>query len=245
MKTVGILGGLGPLAGAHFYRRVIDMTPAAGDREHIPVILISDPAIPSRVEHLSGTGESPVPKLVEVARKLIGAGASLLAIPSSTTSIYEKTIAEQIDVPIVSMIDEVTAAISRSRCSRIGVMGTTPTRMFHVYDEAFERAGIRAVYPDEETQSAMMDVISTVKEATAVNNHPQEGDVNVMTLLGRRTVELAERPWSRGVDGILLACTELPVIFPIPEYAASTTFSGELFNSTDILAAAVVREAYE
>lgn len=45
MRTVGIIGGVGPLAGAHFYRRLVELTPAGRDEEHIPVVLATDPAL--------------------------------------------------------------------------------------------------------------------------------------------------------------------------------------------------------
>ncbi|QSO47283.1 aspartate/glutamate racemase family protein [Alicyclobacillus mengziensis] len=249
MKTLGIIGGLGPLAGAYFYRRLIELSPATADSEHIPVILISDPTIPSRIEHLSGTGESPVPKLVEVAQKLMYVGADFIAMPSTTTSIYHSQIAQQVSVPMVSLIEEVTLAIANSQCRRIGIMGTTPTRTFRAYEGAFRREAIEAVYPDDETQSEIMTLIHTVKQAGAVSDKFLEGGFGstdaLLKDLGNQVVALAHRPWSEGLDGILLACTELPVIFPFDGPSQSSAFQGTLFRSTDILAKTVVQIAFD
>ncbi len=243
-KTLGIIAGLGPLAGAHFYRRLIEMSPADADSEHIPVILMSDPAVPSRIHHLSGNGPSPVPKLVDMAQKLVLAGANLIAIPSTTTSIYQAEIASHIGAPIVSLIEEVTAEIAKSECRQIGIMGTTPTRIYRVYEDAFGRAGLEAVYPDEETQTEIMDVIASVKEASGLGLASEGRDVRALIEdAGRKAVQLAQRPWSKELDGILLACTELPVIFP-SDPSVLSSLKRPLFRSTDILAAAVVREMY-
>ena len=74
--TVGILGGLGPLAGAHFYKLLVEKTQAGNDSDHLPVVLISDPTIPSRVDNLFGDGPSPVPRLVALAQLLESLGVS-------------------------------------------------------------------------------------------------------------------------------------------------------------------------
>ncbi|GMA64276.1 amino acid racemase [Alicyclobacillus fastidiosus] len=244
MKTLGIIAGLGPLAGAHFYRRVIELSPAISDAEHIPVILISEPSIPSRIEHLSGSGESPVPKLVDVAEKLVHAGANLIAMPSTTTSIYHEQIASQIPIPMISLIEEVADTVEKSGKRKIGIMGTTPTRTFRVYENAFHKTGIEAVYPDEKTQSEIMEVITAVKSASASGFSSQVGRADdSIKELGKQAVQLAQKPWSQDLDGILLACTELPVIFP-PDASVVPKLRGALFRSTDILATAVIRELY-
>lgn len=83
------MGGFGPLAGAHFYRRLIELTDAHSDEQHLPLLLLSDPAVPSRLQHLAGEGPSPLPKLLEMARRLVAAGADLIAIPSATVHAYQ------------------------------------------------------------------------------------------------------------------------------------------------------------
>ncbi len=238
MKTAGILAGLGPLAGAHFYRRLIELTPGSDDAEHIPVVLIAEPSIPSRLRHLEGAGESPVPKLLEAIRKLVAAGADFIAIPSSTTHIFYPDITAAIDVPAISLIKEVTDCIAQTRCKTIGVLGTTPTRTYGVYEEAFARSGLQAVYPDAESQSEIMDIIIRVKGGT-VGSSPERRWAS----LGEQLYEVACRPWSEGIDGLLLACTEIPVIFPTDTWLSNKGAAPKLFSSTDLLAASVIKAA--
>lgn len=246
MQTVGILGGLGPLAGAHFYRRLVELTPADRDEAHIPIILISNPAVPSRIAHLSGAGESPVPKLMEICHQLVQAGAEVIALPSSTTSIYQTELAQGCKVPIISLINEVTGAISRQGCRRIGIMGTTPTRTFAVYDGAFAERGIESVYPDDQSQSDIMNVIQTVKGAN--QTHSEEagtspGDATHLESLSNEIAAIASRPWASNLDAVLLGCTELPVLFPDSHSKQKFPAKLHVFSSTDILAAVVVRMA--
>ncbi|MCL6454194.1 MAG: amino acid racemase [Alicyclobacillus sp.] len=258
MKTIGIIGGLGPLAGAHFYRRLVERTPADSDEEHIPVVLVSDPTVPSRIDHLSGRGESPLPKLVSVCQRMVQAGADAIALPSTTTSIYQPMLAEQVPVPILSLIEEVADVVAVSGCRRVGVLGTTPTRTFAVYEQAFAARGITAVYPDEASQAEVMAVIHAVKGASG-RTASQRAVSGVGTGLAEvretasgtdawavwraQMAEVASRPWAVDVDGLLLGCTELPVLFPDERSQADLAARCAVFSSTDILAAATVRFA--
>lgn len=228
MKTLGILGGLGPLAGAHFYRRLVELTPARQDEGHLPVLLISTPSVPSRLRHLRGEGPSPVPALCSNAMKLVDAGAQILAIPSSTTHYYYQDIARAVRVPVLNLMEEVTQTIFRRQIRRVGILATTPTIEYRLYDRFFEEKGIVPVYPDVSSQGEVMDVIGEVK---AKGVHPA---------LAQRLLNIGQRPWAQTVDGLVLACTEIPVIFPHREWRFRDLCP--LFDATDILALAALRD---
>ncbi len=237
MKTLGVLAGLGPLAGAHFYRRLIELTAAANDEEHIPVVLISEPSIPSRIRYLEGVGDSPAPKLQEVVRRLAAAGAEWIVIPSSTTHIFYPDLAAASPVPILSLISVVTSGIVAARRRTVGILATTPTRSWRVYDGAFAQAGLEAVYPDDASQNEITEIIARVKGAVG-SGAPVD--------LGERLLDVAGRPWSKRIDGLLLACTEIPVVFPAQEWAersGADPGTPRLFSSTDMLAQAVINAA--
>jgi aspartate racemase len=63
---LGILGGMGPLATADFFAKLLEETPATCDEDHIPVLLLSDPRIPRRPAAILDGGESPLPRLREL-----------------------------------------------------------------------------------------------------------------------------------------------------------------------------------
>jgi len=240
LRTVGIVAGLGPLAGAHFYKRLVELSSASSDQDHLRVVLISEPAIPSRIQHLAGSGESPVPQLREVIRQLVAVGAELIVIPSTTTNIYLPELAPVSDVPILPMIAEVTRDIAARGLKRIGILATTPTCTYEIYEEHFRQAGMEAVYPDTVSQAEVMRIIGAVKTGGSD-----------LAVLRAQIGEIACRPWQKDVDGLLLACTEIPVIFPIDTDIRMRANSGaidqatapHILSSTDILARAVIREA--
>lgn len=226
-KTLGILAGLGPLAGAHFYRRVIELTPAQDDAEHLSVVLISDRSIPSRLAHLSGTGLSPISALQGVAQRLVSAGAEVLAIPSTTTHAYYQDIATCVSVPVLNLIALVTDEIVRQGCHRVGIVATSPTREYGLYDKAFAAYGIEAVYPDAVTQREIMTIIHGVK---ASGNHRS---------WGLRLIKVMQDRWVEQADSLVLACTETPVVFAA-DSSVPPVLERPLLDATDLLARAAI-----
>ncbi len=231
-RTVGILAGLGPLAGAHFYRRLVELTPAHLDAEHLSVVLLTDNTIPSRLDHLEGRGMSPVPALVAAAQRIEQAGADLLVIPSTTTHAYLEEIMASIGIPVLNLLSLAADALDGNGCRRVGIVATTPTRDYHLYEGVLNDRGIQTVYPDQDTQDEIMNIIHGVK-----STHRREPwETRLMTVL--------QSPWTRPVDAVLLACTETPVVFSYGTSAA-TTLHYPLYDATDILAQAVINQCAE
>ena len=78
MKTVGILGGMGPEATILLMQKVMAAVPARDDADHVPLIVHQNPQVPSRIKALiEGTGEDPGPTLARMARDLQAAGAQI------------------------------------------------------------------------------------------------------------------------------------------------------------------------
>ena len=221
--TVGILGGLGPLAGAHFYRRLIERTTAEDDSEHLPIILVSDNTVPSRVDNLLGYGPSPVPRLIHLASLLESAGASLIVVPSSTTHAYYQEIQEALDVPVLNLLSEMSEVIIRKGYRRPAILATAATVVLDLY-RSYLIPQAEPVYPDAQTQAEVQALVITLKGG---------GDPSQ---LSDRLSELASRPWSKGADCMVLACTELCLFDP-------QDLKLPVLSATDALADAVLRLA--
>lgn len=229
MKTVGIIGGLGPLAGVHFYQRLIELTPSGSDEDHVPIRLWSSPEIPSRINHLRGRGPSPVPALVRIAQGLITAGAEFLVIPSSTTHYYYNNIASTVSVTVLNLLEEVAQTIANTSVKRVAIVATTPTVEFTLYQSAFAKHELMLIYPDPVSQTEIMDVIYAVK-----SGQPRQE-------LQEPVLSIVQKPWMKSADCVLLACTELPLIFPHKIWLDQEGLP--LFDATDILARATIRES--
>ncbi|HUV38977.1 MAG TPA: aspartate/glutamate racemase family protein, partial [Planctomycetota bacterium] len=87
-RVIGVLGGMGPEATADFFVKLIRLTPARCDAEHLHVVIDSNPQIPDRTAFIERKGPSPLPLLVAAARRLVDAGADLLVMPCITAHLF-------------------------------------------------------------------------------------------------------------------------------------------------------------
>lgn len=225
-KTVGILAGLGPLAGAFFYQRLIHLTPATSDQQHLKVLLVSDPGIPSRVNHLLGCGPSPAPVLQSLARQLQDWGADILVIPSATTHAYFQEISSVVTIPVINLLAEVGATLSRLAYRRVAFVATSATAQLRLFDPYLPQ-GVEAVYPDGATQRDVQQLVDAVKGGAPLE------------MLQSQLASIALKPWAAGASCLVLGCTELPLIAP------EAALPIPLLSVTDVLVQALLLQRAE
>ena len=196
-KTLGIIGGVGPLATAYFFQMIVELTDAATDQEHINILIHNNPRIPDRTRYiLQESAEDPVPVIVETAKGLISAGAEVLALPCNTAHYFYRQIAEELSVPLIHIVEESVAAAKEAGANTIGVMATTGTVTAGTYQQAAEKAGLRCLLPSPEKQGLLMDIIyQEVKAGRPVSREK----------LAAVSGELLEG----GCGAVILGCTEL------------------------------------
>jgi|GEM_PF-38409 len=201
--VIGILGGMGPLATADLYQKIIEITPAASDQEHIPVVIYADPRIPDRTEALLRDGEDPTPWLVHGARVLSSMGADFIVMPCNTAHAFLDGVQPAVDKPIVSMIDAAADEIRDNYpdARTVGLLATSGTIASEIYQRALQSRGIDVIVPDDDLQRRC--VMAAIKEVKA----GRAGKPATM-LLAEAGQHLAER----GADVLLAACTEIPVV---------------------------------
>ena len=105
MKTLGIIGGLGPMASAYLLRLIIEMTDAKTDQEHLDVILFDRPQVPDRTAYiLDRTKPSPLPSMRDTAQTLERLGAGVICAPCVTSHYFYKELQESVSVPFLHMV---------------------------------------------------------------------------------------------------------------------------------------------
>lgn len=87
-KTIGIIGGMGPLATADLFRKIVTHTQATCDQDHLHVIIDNNTAIPDRTAALLRGGEDPLPQMQKSARMLESDGADCLIMPCNTAHFF-------------------------------------------------------------------------------------------------------------------------------------------------------------
>lgn len=200
-KTVGILGGMGPLATAELFRNITLLTDAASDNEHLRVIVDSNASIPDRTAAILHGGEDPRPQMIASAKLLQNAGADFLIMPCNTAHYFLSDVASQVSIPFISMIEETVREVERRGFTAVSVLSTSGTAQSGVYSKAFEARGIKLLVPDAGEQAHVTDVIY---KGVKAGNYG-------LDVSGLR--RLVDRLANDGAEVLILGCTELPMAF--------------------------------
>jgi len=224
---LGVLGGMGPMAGAAFALRLAALTPAAIDQQHIPTLLRNDPRIPDRSSAYMAGGENPLPYMVGGVRFLEDAGAQLIAIPCNTAHLWYDEIVASTGLPVLHIIEAVIDDLRRLGLprGRIGLMGTAATLKLGLYQKHLEAQGYECIVPDDdEVERYCMGSIRAVK-----GNRLEEAFAPAAECIARLK--------ARGADAVVLGCTELPLAVP---HALRPSLGVTLTDSIDALARAAI-----
>lgn len=227
-KTVGILGGMGPLATIDLFAKIVQSTPASVDQDHLRIIIDNNPQIPPRVEAILHGAESPLPSMAQSARLLERAGADFIVMPCNTAHYWLEELRQAVKVPVVDMIAAAAAHIARQPGAAAGptlLLATAAAIRTGLYQKAFAAHNLTLATPNEAEQKVLDAAVRQVK-AGAVEDNPYLGELNAMV----------DRFAAAGSQAMLAGCTEVPLLFP---------FLGglEKYDATAILAQVVVETA--
>lgn len=199
MKVLGIIGGMGPMATAYFMERIIDMTDADSDQEHIRMYLASNPCTPDRTAYILGDSRNnPIDNIIEEGLKLKTVGAEIIAIPCATAHFFQEEISNGIGLPVINVINETAEYLAERNIKRVGILATDGAVSGNLFQTAMTSWGIEAILPDDLHQKDVMEVIyNSVKAGKAVNFD--------------RLIEVSDYLINKGAELLLLGCTELSV----------------------------------
>ena len=223
-KTVGILGGMGPEATVDLMQRIISLTPALDDADHIRCIVDNNPKVPSRIKAIiEGRGEDPGPCMADMATRLESWGADFLVIACNTAHHYYRNVSDAVDIPVINLIGLVTDHLIRHFPAHrsIGILASPAVGMTGLYTQRFAPLGLTAVLPDPGAQEALFQVIKTVKQGNTGDNVKRDYE-SVCRHLADKGAELA-----------VVACTELSILdtdLPVPTVDAAQVLAQEVVD---------------
>jgi len=217
-RTLGVIGGLGPLATAFFLERVIEMTDAACDQEHLDMIIYNTPSIPDRTAYILGRSpRNPVMSMVNIGRKLVEQGVDAIAIPCITAHYFYEELAAAIDRPIIHIIRQTARHLKDCGIGTAGIAATDGTLAGRLFQRELEEEGIRSVIPSDMMQRFVMELIYDNIKAG------KPADMEKFTAV-------ADELRRNGAEAIILGCTELSLIKR--DYAIGAGF----LDAMDVLA---------
>lgn len=200
MKTIGIIGGMGPLAAARLFERIVILTKADCDNEHIPMIIDNNTIIPDRTRAILNNGDNPTSELVRSALRLELMGADAIIIACNTAHYFYDEIIKFVKIPVINMVEETAKYIRKInpavKC--VGLLATEGTCASGIYKRVFEKFGMELVIPKPEEQQHITNLIYDIKKSRE-DIDPED------------TKKVVSALRARGAEVIVLGCTELPI----------------------------------
>ncbi|UII23766.1 aspartate/glutamate racemase family protein [Fulvivirga ligni] len=241
-KIIGIVGGMGPQAGAALFNEILANTTVKEDQQHLSVILMSFPKdITDRTAFLEGKEKvNPAKSIVEVISKLEYAGAKIIGLACNTSyspEIYDVIIKElkQInsEVQLLNMPIETCKYIrdNYKQVRRIGLMTTNGTYKTGLYKNILEDMGYEIVIPDLQFQENFIHKMIYDRNF-GIKSNTNSISKEALSLLDRALGFFSERK----ADAIILGCTELSLILK-KEMVENML----IIDSTQVFAKALIR----
>ena len=200
-KTIGILGGMGPLATADLFRKIVVMTKAGCDNDHIRIYIDDNSSIPDRTAAILYGGTDPVPVMTDSVKKLESCGAGCIIMPCNTAHYFLPRLQPLTEVPFLSMLEATAKACAKDRPGQVAaVLATKGTLATGLYADALRREHVPYLIPDALEQDALMRVIY---EGVKADAPPERYRGDMEWVLNRLS--------TKGADYFILGCTELPL----------------------------------
>lgn len=198
--VLGVIGGLGPIATAHFMELTIQMTDAHIDQDNLDMIIYNFPSTPDRTDFILGKNpNSPLPAMLRAGQAMVEQGADCIAIPCVTAHYFYEELESGIPAPIINGVAETANHLRCNGVTKAGIMATDGTIQTGILSRALEAVGITPVIPSAARQKDVMHLIYENVKAGV----PAEID-------RFRAVQEELADW--GAQTIILGCTELSLI---------------------------------
>lgn len=229
MKTVGVIGGLGPETTSEFYLELIFSSKKLNNESYPPVLIYSVP-LPYFVEEeaiVKGVGtEQCLPILIKAAQKLEKGEADFLVLPCNSLHLFIDDIKKAVKIPVLSILEETSKFLQEKQIKQVGIISTTITQKNQLYEKALGTSGIGVVLPDDFQQAKIGKMIHNLV-SNRQSNKDREELINIVNDFEKR-----------GVENVILACSDLQLL--IPQHS-----NLKIYDTMKILADATIKKILE
>lgn len=205
MKTVGIIGGLGPETTSEFYLDIV-FSSRKKDNTSRPAIIISSVPLPYTIEEdliLRSEGiERYIPFLTKEAQRLEKAGADFIVLPCNSLHVFIDKIREAVNVPVLSIVEETVKFLKKEKMNKVGIVSTSATIKNKLYENAFAENSIEYIVPNELQQARMGKFILSLVMGQQKNRDREE------------LISIINDFENKELDCVILACTDLQLLIP-------------------------------
>lgn len=212
MKKIGLLGGMGPEASLEYYRQLISLAKENNPEGRYPEIIIYNLNFEDFCKPVSrGEDEEVFNLLSDKLEALERAGADFGMMASNTPHLYYNRLEDEVSIPILSIVDATAEKAKEKGLKKVALLGTEFTMNADFYPNTFESAGIDLVVPNQENRRVVHDKIMNELVNGKFLDETKEELTEIIGNLRQ----------NRGIDGVVLGCTELPLILSEDELGVS------------------------
>jgi len=226
MKTVGIIGGLGPEATAKFYLEIVSACSNRGEQVHPPILIYSVP-LPLQIEEkciVKGQSEEKcVPYLIQAAKTLEQGGADFLVMPCNSLHVFIEEIRRAVKIPVLSIVEETVKFLKTRNIKEVGILATSITINRGLYKFQLNTQCINEVVPSDQDQDKLGQIIYNLVIGKYTDTDKQELN------------EIIKSFEKKEIESIILACTDLQILAPYHHKI-------KIFDTMEILVDATVQE---
>ena len=228
MKTLGIIGGLGPESTIDYYQKIIALYRGRTGDGSYPQFIINSINLKKGLDFMAANNLAGMADyLLEGIAKLARAGADFGLIAANTPHIVFDDVAPKSPILLISIVEATCAAAKTRKLKRLALFGTRYTMQATFYPKVFSREGIELLVPEPSDQDYIHD--KYMNELVPGKFLP-ETRAGLLAIVDRMKAK-------SDIDGVILAGTELPLILRDPDH------NGIAFlNTTKIHCEAAVAE---
>lgn len=230
MKKIGIVGGLGHESTILYYKELIDRFQSESNHRGEPEIIIYSISLTEFKSYMDNQDFASATNLLSGAvDSLVKAGADFVSIASNTPHIFFNEVSSKSEVPMISIVEEtarVADKISKNR--KIGLLGTGFIMRSDLYPECFRKLGMKIYTPDISVQEYIHEKIFSELNKGVVSEATKERFLSIVESMIEKDA----------IDGLILGCTELPLIFD-REY-----FGINYFNTVNIHVESIINYCF-
>ena len=228
MKLIGLIGGMSWESTVTYYQHLNRMArERLGELHSAKILLWSFDFAEIEALQAQGDWEAATGRMVEAARRLEAGGAQCLGICTNTMHRMAADIEAAVPVPLVHIADATASAIDAAGSRRPLLLATRYTMEQDFYRGRLrDRHGIEAVVPDEGDRTTVHDIIYQELCQGVIRENSRE-----------RYLEIAEKYFDDGADGIIFGCTEIGLL------VKPSDFRVPAFDTTELHARALLEAA--
>jgi aspartate racemase len=213
MKTLGLIGGTSWISTVDYYRHLNTLvSETLGDTFSAKLLMYSVNFDEFKRMTDAGDWDLLADTLSDIAQRLENAGAEGLMLCANTMHVVADKVQGSIGIPLLHISDATAMEINRQNLKKVALLGTRFTMESEFYPNKFTGFGIETMIPGEAAKALVHD--SIFSEMTKGIFTPETK---------RRYLEVINELKRDGAEGVVYACTEIPVLIkpdesPIPSF---------------------------